>query len=137
MPARIDRMGALAAMAIFLVLVVVPVVPIEAHHSISAEFDVNQPIQFEGVVKQVAWLNPHIYTHVEMTREDGSTVVYRVEGSAPNSLYRRGWRPDTLVAGQKVTVEGIRAKNPESFNIGRASIVTENGVTAFSGDAPE
>ncbi len=134
MLARIDRMGVLVASAMLLALVVVRV---EAHHSISAEFDVNQPIQFEGVVKQVAWLNPHIYTHVEVTADDGSVVVYRVEGSAPNSLYRRGWRPDSLVAGQKVTVEGIRAKNPESFNIGRADIVTEDGVTAFSGEAPE
>jgi hypothetical protein len=61
--------------------------------------------------------------------------VYRVEGSAPNSLFRRGWREDTLVAGQRVTVEGLAAKNPQSSNVGQATITTADGVAVFSGTA--
>ncbi len=43
-----------------------------AHHSISAEFDVNKPVKFSGTIKKVDWANPHIYTHVEVKerRED-------------------------------------------------------------------
>jgi DNA/RNA endonuclease YhcR with UshA esterase domain len=109
--------------------------PVFAHHSVSAEFDVNRPITFEGTVKQVDWLNPHIYTEVEVAQADGTMRVYRVEGSAPNSLFRRGWRADTLKPGQKVTVTGLAAKNPESSNVGQATITTEAGVNVFSGQA--
>jgi hypothetical protein len=104
------------------------------HHSVSAEFDTNQPITFSGTVVRVDWMNPHIYTLVEVESEDGSSVTYRVEGSAPNSLYRRGWRKDSLQPGDTVVVEGIRAKNPESPNVGSATITDSEGRQVFSGN---
>jgi DNA/RNA endonuclease YhcR with UshA esterase domain len=104
--------------------------PVVAHHSISAEFDVNRPIKFTGKVVKVEWMNPHIYTHVE-TNEDGKTVVYKVEGGPPNSLFRQGWRRDTLKQGDVVSVSGIRAKVPTSMNIGVATITTSDGKRIF------
>jgi hypothetical protein len=107
------------------------------HHSISAEFDVNSPISFTGTVKAVDWLNPHIYTHVEVEGADGAVTTYKVEGGPPNALFRRGWRKESLKPGEVVTVEGIRAKSAESMNIGSARITTQDGLTPFSGSANE
>jgi hypothetical protein len=111
----------------------VAVIPVAAHHSISAEFDLSKPVKFTGTIKKVDWTNPHIYTHVEVKEADGKTTVYRVEGGPPNALFRQGWRKDTLKIGETVSVTGIRAKNPDSMNIGQASITTADGRRVFGG----
>jgi hypothetical protein len=107
--------------------------PVWAHHSVSAEFDTTKPVSFTGTVKKVEWTNPHIYTQVETKGPDGKIIVYRVEGGAPNSLYRSGWRKDTLKVGETVTVSGIRAKREDSTNVGPATITTSDGKRMFAG----
>ena len=107
-----------------------------AHHSTAAEFDNSKPITFTGVVKKVQWMNPHIYTLVETKGADGKPLVYRIEGSAPNALFRQGWRMDSLHVGDTVTVSGVRAKNPDSMNIGQAKITAADGHKVFDGTAP-
>ena len=105
--------------------------PLVAHHSISAEFDTSKPITFTGKVTKVEWMNPHIYTNVEAKDPEGKVVTYRVEGGPPNSLFRQGWRRDTVKPGDTVTVSGIRAKIPSSMNIGVATITTAEGKVLY------
>lgn len=107
-----------------------------AHHSTAAEFDREKPVEITGTVKRVMWMNPHIYTHVEVAQPDGSTFTYHVEGGAPNSLFRQGWRKESLRVGEVVTITGWRAKNPESPNVGQATITTADGRRVYSGNAP-
>jgi hypothetical protein len=109
--------------------------PAIAHHAVSAEFDRNKPITFTGTVKKVDWMNPHIYTHIETKDANGKTVVYQVEGGAPNSLFRNGWRPDSLKVGETVTVSGSRAKSEASFRVGSATITKADGTRVFGGNA--
>jgi len=106
-------------------------IPVVAHHSISAEFDTSKPITFTGTVKKVAWMNPHIYTHVEVKQPNGAVIEYRVEGGPPNALYRSGWREDSLKVGETVTVSGVRAKSESSMNIGTATIKKADGTAVF------
>lgn len=91
---------------------------IAAHHSVSAEFDTTKRVTFTGTVKKVDWMNPHIYIHVEVKDTDGKASVYKVEGGAPNSLFRNGIRPDSLKPGTVVTCTNCsRSKSPESMNV--------------------
>src|SRR5215813_7502480 len=110
-------------------------VPALAHHAVSAEFDRNKPITFTGIVKKVDWMNPHIYTHIEAKDASGKTVVYEVEGGAPNALFRAGWRPDTLKIGEQVSVTGSRAKSETSFRVGNATITKTDGSRVYGGAA--
>ena len=110
-------------------------IPVLAHHAVSAEFDRNKPISFTGTVKKVEWMNPHIYTHIEAKDASGKTVVYEVEGGAPNALFRNGWRPETLKAGETVSVTGNRAKSDASMRVGNATITKADGTKVFGGAA--
>ncbi len=110
--------------------------PAHTHHSTAAEFDQGKPVKFTGTVQLVVWLNPHIYTHVEVKQEGRASIVYHVEGGSPNSLFRQGWRKDSLKVGEVVTVTGQGAKNPESPNVGQATIVTADGRRIFAGEGP-
>jgi len=115
--------------------VLVSAASLVAHHSVSAEFDTTKTIKFTGKVSGIAWGNPHIYTLIDAPDPaTGKTVTFRVEGGPPNSLFRAGWRKDSLQVGQTVTVTGNRAKNPESMNVGQATILTEKGVKVYSGN---
>ena len=121
---------------IAVVAMVIGATTARAHHSVAAEFDTTKPIEFKGTIKKVDWTNPHIYTSVETKTPDGKTIVYRVEGGPPNSLFRQGWRKDTLKAGDVVTVSGWRAKKEESRNVGQATLTAADGHKIFSGDGP-
>lgn len=89
-----------------------------AHHSVSAEFDTNKKVTFTGTVKKIDWMNPHIYTHVETKGPDGKVIVYKVEGGAPNALFRQGIRPEQLPVGTVVTCTNCsRSKSESSMNV--------------------
>jgi hypothetical protein len=109
---------------------------VQAHHSTAAEFDQSKPVSFTGTVQKVMWMNPHIYTHIEVKQQGAAPMVYHVEGGPPNALFRQGWRKDSLKVGDTVTVSGWRAKNPDSLNVGQATIVTADGKKIFTGEGP-
>ncbi len=105
---------------------------LSAHHSFAAQYDVNKPVKIEGTVTKVEWMSPHVYFYLDVESE-GRVVNYGVENGAPTRLYRQGWQPDTLKAGDIVTVAGSLARDGSSLV--NASTVTMNGRRLFAGSS--
>ncbi len=100
------------------------------HHSFSAEFSRELPVEVTGTVTRVEWMNPHARFYVEAENENGETIEWDFELTTPNLLIRRGWTRDSLQVGDTVTVEGFRARNaPYVANAGDVTLA--DGTVLF------
>jgi len=87
--------------------------PALAHHGFDTEYDAAKKVKLSGVVKQVAWTNPHMRVYIDVT-DGGKVTTWNMELTSPNSVRRQGWGPNDLKAGDKVTFEGYGGKVVES-----------------------
>jgi len=110
--------------------------PLIAHHSFAAEYDSAKRIKLTGVVTKVEWMNPHIYYYIDVKGEDGKVTNYAVEGGTPGSLYRQGWRKDSLRIGDTITVDGFKAKDGGNHVNGRRVILAD-GTRVFGGSSDD
>jgi hypothetical protein len=78
-------------------------IPALAHHSF-AIFDQTKVLYQTGTVKQLEWINPHAWLHVDITDNTGKTMTWAFEGGATAQLTQLGWKPESFKAGEKVVV---------------------------------
>jgi hypothetical protein len=98
--------------------------PVIAHHSFAAQYDREKTITLNGTVTRVEWMNPHVYFYMDVKDTTG-VVHWAVEGGAPTSLYRAGWRKDSLKAGDVVTVHGFLARDGSRLANMRAAVLPD------------
>lgn len=105
---------------------------VSAHHAFSAEFDIDQYVEFKGTVTKVEWVNPHSWIYVDVKGSDGKVVNWAVEFGGPNALLRRGVRKTDLPIASEVSVSGYRAKNGKPIIAGD-TVTLPNGTSFYAG----
>ena len=109
-----------------------------AHHSFASEFDIDRPVQLNGTVTKVEWINPHAWIYVDVKKPDGTVENWAVELGSPNTLVRRGLKKTDLPAGTALKVAGFQARDasPKANGVnvtlsdGRALTISSTGAGA-------
>jgi len=127
-------MGHVVAVVGICAWVVGTAVPVTAHHAFAAEFDADSPVEFSGTVTKVEWVNPHVWIHLDVTRDDGTMEGWAFEAGTPNVLFRRGFTRDSLLPGTDVRVDGYQAKDGTNRANGR-DITFIDGTKLFLGSS--
>lgn len=83
-----------------------------AHHSVAGQFDSRQPVELQGVISKIDWINPHIYIHLDVPDENGNVTTWRF-ASLPTAMLRKAGLTQEMIkgGGATVTASGIRARD--------------------------
>jgi len=100
--------------------------PVNGHHS-DAGLDMESMVTLEGTITEFNWRNPHIYFAVETTDGRGEQIEWVVQTSPTVSAARRGWTRDSLLIGDRVTVEAHPARDGRPYALLYA-IEKEGGI---------
>ena len=69
-------------------------VPTAAHHGLG-RFDRARPVEIEGTIKSIDFVNPHSYLNLDVVGARGDVVAMRCEMRAATLLRRSGWSKTT------------------------------------------
>jgi Family of unknown function (DUF6152) len=128
------RRTTLLASSVTILSCVLSAAPSVAHHAFSAEFDAARPVELQGKVVRMEWINPHTWIHVEVEGPGELAGTWRIEGGPPNTLYRRGFNKTSLEPGTVIFVTGYQAKDGSQTANGR-EVKLADGRKLFLGSS--
>lgn len=96
------------------------------HHNPAVAFIPDETTEIEGIVRSVAWRNPHVTYRIDVTDESGETVTWSVESGAVMELRLRGLDRGVIEPGDRIRVSGLpsRRGRPEMFG---TNLLLEDG----------
>jgi len=87
-----------------------------AHHSFAVFFDNEQGVvSVRGVVTEFSFRNPHGVIRLNVKDKSGNIVEWKAETNSPSILERRGWKKDSLKAGDEINIEGWQARDGSHY----------------------
>jgi hypothetical protein len=67
-------------------------------------YDATSPVELEGTIKEMRWVNPHAWIYFVVLSADGTTKTWAMEGPGVAGLVRNGFTKETLTPGTKIKV---------------------------------
>ena len=92
---------------------------LSAHHSLVAEYNVDQIVAIDGTVTRLDWTNPHSRLYLDVKDKNGVVSKWSFELGGPLTLTRLGWTRDSVKPGDRVNVQGFRSKDGSTTGNGR------------------
>lgn len=87
-----------------------------SHHSFAVFFDNDLGVvSISGVVAEFKFTNPHGIIRIFVRGADGVLQEWKAETNSPSILERRGWKKDSLKAGDVISLEGWRARDGSNY----------------------
>ena len=108
-----------------------------AHHSIQAQFDINNTVTVSGTIAKVEFINPHSYLTVDVNDADGTITRWAFEMAAAGQLRRDGLsRADRggLKAGDELTVIALPARNGSNSGLAQVLKMADGREFKFTPD---
>lgn len=90
---------------------------LQAHHSLSATYDIRQSGEVTGVITSVKFTNPHGAIEMDVKNDDGSMTSWTMTTGSANTLQSLGFGrdgPNTVVAGDVVTIAFYPARKADA-----------------------
>jgi hypothetical protein len=84
--------------------------PAFAHHSY-AEFANDKTVTVTGTLKEFQWTNPHSWLLVMVPNAKGVPEQWALELNSVSMLAAKGWKPKTVLPGDKISVTFHPMKN--------------------------
>ena len=109
-----------------------------AHHSRN-NFDLETVLEFQGVITEYSWRNPHTFATVAVETEAGESRELLFELNSVSVISREGWTRDTMKAGDAVTVFANPDQDPDKNLYYSNYWVLPNGhiMVSSPGSAPD
>ena len=117
------RSACFAAAALFSAIVL-------AHHASNLDYDAAKIGTIEGVVDDIFWSNPHVHFYLTVTKDDGSTEIWDMEGPNLSSLARRGVSRDSVRIGDTIAITGTLGRD-NTRRIWAETIVKPDGTVVM------
>lgn len=86
----------------------------QAHHSLAGTYDIKKEGKVTGVLKKVAFTNPHGAMTIEVDNPDGTTTDWVMTTGSANTLANLGFGKNgknNVKPGDKVTITYFAARN--------------------------
>jgi len=106
-----------------------------AHHSRS-NYDMREFLEYDGVVVEFAWKNPHAFAVIEIEDENSEPNRLLLEMNSKPILMGMGWTAEALQVGDKIHVRGNPDRRADRKQLFVAYIINRDSIKLWSFGRP-